>query len=380
MLSGRPGRRAVVQCALLSAASSTTFARSATSCSSICAAPGNRRRSLCPELGQPGADGVFDDQSAEHPAPCARAARASNRRADLRQYTTEIAVDDLEEVRQALGYGPINLYGTSYGIARRAGLHARAIRARVRAVAMKGDGAAVDGDARNARARRRERPGSQLVARCCKDAGCAKTPIPRRRRTSVELLKRLEQHPPIVDAAGKPSSGRARAIMVSRGLFAEAFRNVLYTPEGSAQAPKLIHQLRRRRRSRPGRNRAGRPHGSGRRTSGGGLLSVGDVHRRRSVSPEGCGRAGGWHVRRQLPPRAATRRLQGVAARHRVVRASSADASRAIPTLLLSGEFDPVTPPAGAEEVAAQPVEGPPRRHPQQRASDRQRRAVHRRR
>ena len=32
-------------------------------------------------------------------------------------------------------------------------------------------------------------------------------------------------------------------IRVSRGLFAEAFRNVLYTPEGSAQAPKLIHQL-----------------------------------------------------------------------------------------------------------------------------------------
>lgn len=32
-------------------------------------------------------------------------------------------------------------------------------------------------------------------------------------------------------------------IRVSRALFAEAFRSVLYTPDGVAQAPKLIHQF-----------------------------------------------------------------------------------------------------------------------------------------
>ena len=35
--------------------------------------------------------------------------------ADLKQYTTGSAVADLEAVRQALGYGKINLLGTSYG-------------------------------------------------------------------------------------------------------------------------------------------------------------------------------------------------------------------------------------------------------------------------
>ena len=35
--------------------------------------------------------------------------------ADLRFYTTEIAMTDLEEVRSALGYETINLYGASYG-------------------------------------------------------------------------------------------------------------------------------------------------------------------------------------------------------------------------------------------------------------------------
>ncbi|MBL8058998.1 MAG: alpha/beta fold hydrolase, partial [Anaerolineales bacterium] len=35
--------------------------------------------------------------------------------ADLRQYTTEIAMRDLDAVRAALGYEQINLYGASYG-------------------------------------------------------------------------------------------------------------------------------------------------------------------------------------------------------------------------------------------------------------------------
>jgi pimeloyl-ACP methyl ester carboxylesterase len=35
--------------------------------------------------------------------------------ADLKQYTTSIAVEDLNDVRRALGYEKINLYGGSYG-------------------------------------------------------------------------------------------------------------------------------------------------------------------------------------------------------------------------------------------------------------------------
>src|SRR6185436_16706016 len=36
-------------------------------------------------------------------------------RADLTQYTTSAAMDDLDEVRRYLGYGKVNLYGGSYG-------------------------------------------------------------------------------------------------------------------------------------------------------------------------------------------------------------------------------------------------------------------------
>jgi len=57
--------------------------------------------------------------------------------ADLRFYTTEIVVDDLEQVRQALGYGPINVYGTSYG-SRVAQVYMRRHSKGLRAVSMKG--------------------------------------------------------------------------------------------------------------------------------------------------------------------------------------------------------------------------------------------------
>ncbi len=38
-----------------------------------------------------------------------------SRHADLTQYTTPISVDDLEEIREYLGYGKVNIFGGSYG-------------------------------------------------------------------------------------------------------------------------------------------------------------------------------------------------------------------------------------------------------------------------
>ena len=59
------------------------------------------------------------------------------KRADLRELTTANAVRDLETVRHALGYSKVDLYGTSYG-ARVALEYTRRHRERVRAVIVKG--------------------------------------------------------------------------------------------------------------------------------------------------------------------------------------------------------------------------------------------------
>ena len=58
-------------------------------------------------------------------------------RADVAYYTTSVAVQDLDRVREALGYERINLYGSSYGT-RVAQHYMRKFPARTRAVILDG--------------------------------------------------------------------------------------------------------------------------------------------------------------------------------------------------------------------------------------------------
>ena len=65
---------------------------------------------------------LFGDQPdmrawfAEYPFEKLRACREQLEKvANLKLYTTSIAMDDLDEVRAAFGYDKINLYGGSYG-------------------------------------------------------------------------------------------------------------------------------------------------------------------------------------------------------------------------------------------------------------------------
>jgi pimeloyl-ACP methyl ester carboxylesterase len=299
---------------------------------------------LCPELAKPGAGGVYDENLLSVPA--VRACRQRlEQTADLRQYTTEIAVDDLEEVRQRLGYGPINLYGTSYGTVV-AQVYMRRYPASLRAVSMKGIVPPTMA-APESHAPAGENAWRSLVDRCRKDAAC-KEAYPLVEVEFRELLKRLEQNPVMTLPA---SAQRPEAkIVVSRGLFAEAFRNVLYTPEGLAQAPKLIHQLVN------GDDRgitetalSGRTILGGERLAAGFFLSVTCTESEPYVSKDADAKAAGTfggNYRLEQQRAACQEWPRGtVSAAHRQ------PVKSAIPTLLLSGEFDPVTPPAGAAEV-----------------------------
>ncbi len=91
---------------------------------------------------------------------------------DLRQYTTSIAVRDLDDVRRALGYERINLFGNSYGT-RVAQHYARRYPQATRALILDGVvnpevvlGPAIALDAEHALER--------ILARCAKDTACAK--------------------------------------------------------------------------------------------------------------------------------------------------------------------------------------------------------------
>jgi pimeloyl-ACP methyl ester carboxylesterase len=300
---------------------------------------------FCPELARAGSSGIFDEHLLS--VESVRACRARlERTTDLRQYTTEIAVDDLEEVRQRLGYGPINLYGTSYG-SRVAQVYMRRHPASIRAVVMKGivpASMAMPED----HAPAGEAAWRSVVDRCKRDSACAEM-YPIVDVEFRELLKRLEQNPVMTLPAG-PQRPTAR-ITVSRGLFAEAFRNVLYTPEGSAQAPKLVHQLVN------GDDRgivetaiAGRNVLGGERLAAGFFLSVTcteDIpYLSKDAEAKARGTFGGAYRLTEQRAACAQWARGVVSASHRQAIKS------AIPSLLLSGEHDPVTPPSGGDEVA----------------------------
>ncbi|MES1244912.1 MAG: alpha/beta fold hydrolase [Acidobacteriota bacterium] len=69
---------------------------------------------VCSEL--EGEDGGQEFLDGFLPAGKVRACRDRlKKEADLAWYTTDAAIDDVEEVRTALGYGPLNLMGGSYG-------------------------------------------------------------------------------------------------------------------------------------------------------------------------------------------------------------------------------------------------------------------------
>jgi pimeloyl-ACP methyl ester carboxylesterase len=299
----------------------------------------------CPELAKPDADGNFDANLLSVPA--VRACRARLEKiADLRWYTTEIAVDDLEDVRQALGYGPINVYGTSYGT-RVAQVYLRKYPKSLRAVAMKGivpPSMAMP----ETHARAGEDAWTALVARCRGDANCRRT-FPTLDADFRQLLARLDNDAPVLTRSAG-GSRPAATIQVTRGLFAEAFRNVLYTPEGAARAPLRVKQLL------AGDDRglaetalAGRTVLGGERLAAGFFLSVTCTEDIPFLSTDADAKAtgtfgGAYRLQQQ---RAACKEWP----RGAVSTAHRQPTTSAVPALLISGELDPVTPPSGADEV-----------------------------
>ncbi|MEW5917189.1 MAG: alpha/beta fold hydrolase [Gemmatimonadota bacterium] len=92
--------------------------------------------------------------------------------ADLRQYTTNNIADDIDDVRAALGYDRIDIYGTSYGT-RVAFVYMRRHPERVRAVVMKAI-APPDAHMPMGYARDAQRALELLVRDCSRDADCAR--------------------------------------------------------------------------------------------------------------------------------------------------------------------------------------------------------------
>jgi pimeloyl-ACP methyl ester carboxylesterase len=156
--------------------------------------------------------------------------------ADLRQYTTEAAAADIDDVRASLGYERITLLGASYGT-RLAQAYARRFANRVRAIVLDG---VLPFDVRVPLtfAATAQHSFDRLAQRCATDPACRRT-HPRLASNFAQLVARLDAGPLPATVSG---GGGPVTVAMTRGDFGYAVRGLLYDEAAFETLPDMINR------------------------------------------------------------------------------------------------------------------------------------------
>ena len=265
--------------------------------------------------------------------------------ADTRFYTTSIAMDDLDDVRDYLGYGAINIYGGSYGT-RAALVYLRQHEANVRSIIIDGV-APPDMRLPLFMARDGQRALDRLLADCEADEGCrSKHPqLGPRLRT---LMSELEKSP-VKTRLTHPRTGITEDVTVNAEFIANVIFAALYSPLVSSLLPELIE--RAERRDFQSLLALGMVNeGPGQNMSVGMQLSVicaEDFPRitQDQIDRESNGTVFGTHLL------GARTKACEFWPKGKVEPSYYEPVSSKVPVLVLSGELDPITPPVWGESV-----------------------------
>ncbi|HEY2361265.1 MAG TPA: alpha/beta hydrolase [Candidatus Angelobacter sp.] len=158
--------------------------------------------------------------------------------ADLRLYTTPIAVDDLDEVRAALGYDKIDLVGLSYGtIASQ--VYMRQHPEHVRSAFLVGV-ATPNIKQPLLFPRSAQHAMDLLFADCTADETCHSA-FPRLQEEFGVVLSRFNHGPLPVEMIDPVSKKRVQ-VKLSRSSFVEGIRLAMYSTFSQQFVPKIIHQ------------------------------------------------------------------------------------------------------------------------------------------
>jgi pimeloyl-ACP methyl ester carboxylesterase len=266
----------------------------------------------------------------------------------VRFFTSSLAVLDLERVREALGYRAIDLYGSSYGT-RMAELYMRRFPQSTHAVILDGVtypeqaiGPDTPADA--------ERALKLIVARCLAASDCAAA-YPGLPGDLDELRAKYGPERSALTLAD-PTTGEPLEVEFNRSMLAAALRFLSYSASEASLLPTLVHEARIGRVAPLAAQvvmmaRAIRDQlANGMQNS---VICSEDVPRF-AVSPT---------ERRQMAATyLGTDQLEALEEICKLWPKGPVDADlhsplvSEIPSLLLSGEADPVTPPADAERLA----------------------------
>jgi pimeloyl-ACP methyl ester carboxylesterase len=169
-----------------------------------------------------------------------RACRAElEKTADLRLYTTTIAMADLDDVRGALGYNKVNVDGGSYG-STAALSYLNFYPQHVRTVTISGV-APPNNTLLLAFARGVEHALNRLFDDCGADEKC-KAAFPDLRKDWASVVANVTKGPVTFDTLN-PLTRQKQQLTMTREGFAELVRLVLYVPNVMGIMPLMIHQM-----------------------------------------------------------------------------------------------------------------------------------------
>ena len=244
--------------------------------------------------------------------------------ADPKKFTFDYFVDDVEALRRALHYGPINIMAISYGTRAALTFQSKYPRS-VRSMLLYGP----------------LPPENRMPLETARDA---QTVMDRILPDQTELNRALNSLPVDIASGGY-------TIHMTRGAFGEYLRNMLYTAEKQAKVPAIIHQ------AAEGDWQSIAPAYIAYRKNWYDSVEIflaitcpTDV---RYIQPDEIASAtantflGDYRVRRQIA--ACELWTPGLAPRIHVAKSNT-------PILIFTGELDPVTPKRWAEKLAASNV------------------------
>ena len=159
-------------------------------------------------------------------------------KADLRLYTTPIAMDDLDEVRAALGYDKIDLVGLSYGTFA-AQIYMRQHPEHVRSVFLVGV-ATPNIKQPLLFPRSAQHAMDMLFVDCAADDLCHRS-FPDLEKEFASVLARFDSGPLLVELID-PATKRKEKVKLFRSSFVEHLRLAMYTTGSQSFVPLIIHR------------------------------------------------------------------------------------------------------------------------------------------
>ncbi|MEM1435570.1 MAG: alpha/beta hydrolase [Pseudomonadota bacterium] len=269
--------------------------------------------------------------------------------ADPRYFTTSVAVADLDAVRDALGYDQWTLYGVSYGT-RVVQHYARQHPQQTRALIIDGVVPMPDALGPNV-AINAQHTLEAIFGRCRADQDCAAA-FPELEADFARLGTELKRQARTIQLA-HPVTGKAETLELTYGHLAVALRLGSYAPESASLIPLQIHQAANVGNFTPVAAQALRVIDQLTSTMAYGMhnavvctedvpyFDFDPVAMREQLAATYLG-----------PEQVdALQAICAVWPAGVIDPGFKAPLESAVPTLLLSGEFDPITPPANAEAV-----------------------------